>query len=361
MKHHPNGPSSLYRRQRCAASMLAERGLPDEASADADEGTMLHGYVVKLYGDLFTHGAIVDSEYAGLEDEQMDAVLTCTNFLTSFDGRGEPWMLEQPLELYDSDFTTVVTFGTPDAVKIIADEDLAILADWKFGRNPVSSPAMNLQFATYAAMIMQKYGVSRVEAHLIQPRVFDRPEPFAFTQGAGIVSTVKKVIARCNDLELMRVAGDHCKYCKARHDCTEYHQFSTAVVTLEKLAVTAENVADISSFITQLRKQCDRATDILKEVVRESGGRLGNVKLIERKGNRVADSKELYASVQEVLTADEYMALVEPRIAKVEDLYATRLKERGIAETKKQAKTMFNEFGCVGRKASSEALQVVKA
>lgn len=350
--HHENGPSSLYRRQACPASMLAERGLSEESNPDSEEGTMLHNRVVLAY--TFDPDSLI-----GLNEEQISSVCKCIDFLRSYDDQGEPWQLEQQLQLYDDDFTAI-TFGTPDAFKIIPERSLAILADWKFGRNPVSSPAMNLQFAAYAAMIMQKYGVERVECHLVQPRFFEQPEPFAFTNFEGIVQTVKRIITRCNDLDAERVAGEHCKYCKAKSTCYAFGSFSTAVATLNVSAITADNAADLAGFITQLRKQCDRATDMLKEAVKEAGGQLGNLRLVPRAGNRCADSKELYGCVRDMISADEYMALVEPRIAQVEELYSMRLKQSGLVKTKKEGAEQFNKLAAISRKESTEILQTVK-
>lgn len=351
--HHENGPSSLYRRQACPASMLAERGLTEESNPDAEEGTMLHNRVVLAY--TFDPDSLI-----GLNEEQVSAVCKCTDLLFYYDDQGEPWQLEQQLQLYDDDFT-VITFGTPDAFKIIPERSLAILADWKFGRNPVSSPAMNLQFAAYAAMTMQKYGVERVECHLVQPRLFEKAEPFTFTKFDGIVKTIKRIIARCNELDAERRAGEHCKYCKAKSGCPAFGSFSTAVATLNSSAITADNAADLAGFITQLRKQCDRATDMLKNAVKEAGGQLGNLRLVPRAGNRCADSKELYGCVRDNISADEYMALVDPRIAQVEDLYATRLKESGLVKTKKDGVEMFNALPAISRKESCEILQVVRS
>ena len=359
--HHENGPSALYRRGECSASMLAERGLPDAGGADAEEGQHLHNMVVLAHRQIIEFGSVKAELFKDLTDEQTDATLVCVNLLTSFDGQGDPWALEEPLNLCDPKTFEVVTFGTPDAVKVIPEKDLAILADWKFGRNPVSSPAMNLQFAAYAAMVMQTTGVSRVECYLIQPRVWEKPEPFAFTKVEGIIGTIKAIIARCHELELKRHAGDHCKYCKAKSECSAFNQFSTSVVTLDPLAVTAENAADISSFITQIRKQCDRASGILKDTVRECGGRLGNLQMHETRGDRFADARELYGCVQDIVSPDEFMGLVEPKVGKVEDLFATKMKEIGAAKTKKEAKATFNEFPAIKRKRSSESLKIVRS
>ena len=351
--HHECGPSALYRRQACPASMLAERGLPEESGPDAEEGTMLHEKVVEVY----ERG---ESAMEGLTDEQAEAVGRAVGFLRAFDGRGEPWVFEERLTLFDESFHRV-NFGRLDAVKVIQEEGLAILVDFKFGRNPVSSPAMNLQFANYAAMVAQEYGVSRVECHLVQPRVFEKAEPFTFTKFDGIVKTIKRIIARCNELDAERLAGEHCKYCKAKCGCPAFGRFSTEVATLNSSAITAENAADLAGFITQLRKQCDRATDMLKEAVKEAGGQLGNLRLVVRSGNRCADSKELYGCVRDVISADDYMALVEPKIGPVEDLYATRLKERGVVKTKKDGVEMFNSLPAISRKESCEILQVVRS
>lgn len=352
--HHECGPSALYRRQACPASMLAERGLPEESGPDAEEGTILHEKVVEVY----ERG---ESAMEGLTDEQAEAVSRSVSFLRSFDGRGgEPWIFEERLVMFDECFQRV-NFGRLDAVKVIQEEGMGILVDFKFGRNPVSSPAMNLQFANYAAMIAQEYGVSRVECHLVQPRLFEKAEPFTFTKFDGIVKTIKRIIARCNELDAERRAGEHCKYCKAKSGCPAFGSFSTAVATLNSSAITADNAADLAGFITQLRKQCDRATDMLKEAVKEAGGQLGNLRLVHRAGNRCADSKELFGCVRDNISADEYMALVDPRIAQVEDLYATRLKESGLVKTKKEGAEKFNQLPAISRKESCEILQVVRS
>ncbi len=336
--HHENGPSSLYRRQNCPASMLAERGIIEEESEDAAEGTMLHQCVVDAYSD---------ATLPDLNDEQLDAVGKCVKFLKEYDGIGEPWMLESGLKLFDKQWE-VITFGTADAVKIVPDDDLAILADWKFGRNPVSSPAMNMQFAAYAAMIMQEFGVSRVECHLVQPRLFSEPEPFAYTNLNGIVKTITGVISGCLSPGAKRIPGDHCNYCKAKNSCSAFNEYSTSVVSLQECAICADNAADIASTISQVRKQCDRATEMLKTAVCDAGGRLGNLVLNERRGGREASSKGLYADVMDVISADEFMALTKPSIAGIEGLYASRMKES--AGTKKRAKALFNELPSISRK-----------
>lgn len=54
------------------------------------------------------------------------------------------------------------------------------------------------------------------------------------------------------------------------------------------------------------------------------------------------------------------MALVEPRIAQVEELYSMRLKQSGLVKTKKEGAEQFNKLAAISRKESTEILQIVK-
>jgi len=351
-EHHEAGPSSLFRRDRCAGSLLAERGLKERSGPDSLEGTELHFAVVEQYQ---AHVELTITT----NDEQQDQVDKCLVFLNEYDNRGEEWHLEEPLELFNDDLE-LVSYGTPDAFKIFPEIDLAILGDWKFGRNAVSSPAMNLQFAAYAAMIMQKYGVSRVEAHLIQPRVWETAESYEYTQLRPITQKIESIIGACMSIDATRVAGDQCKYCLANDTCDTCAAFRRAVLTLSPLGITSDNACDIASQITQTRKACDMAADILKQMVRDEGGMLGGLELIDKRGDRVASVRGLFGEMKSVMNSDEYMELCSPSIAKVEKLFADRAKDLGLVKTKKAAKAAFNALPCITRKTSSQQLKIHK-
>lgn len=350
MNHHECGDSSLERRAKCPASMMMERGLPDIPSKYAEEGEHLHKCVVDIYNGTDGH------EELSIEERQ--AVDVCVCFLREYDVVGCDWYFERTLYLYDED-GSVINYGTPDAYKIIGEEGRAIIADWKFGYKEVSAPLMNWQLAGYAAKIMKVHEITRAECHLIQPRVSTKPQPYIFTNFEAIVSNIKRVIAACHELDAKLVAGSHCNYCKAKENrCHAYLEMASKIQALQLDEIDETNIEQLLAFVTEHRKQADRANELIKQAVRDCNGRLGKVSLEMQKGNRKAKARELYSVVKDCLTADEYMALCSTTLGEVEGLYAKRLVERGEVDTLAQAKKRLNDSGVFERGESKEVLKV---
>lgn len=204
--HHPHGPSAIG--NPCnAAWKLSQHAPPVPASADADEGTLLHSLIANPE----------PAKLAELDAEQAMAVGQCLTQSEAW-AKDSPGCLrpyhEQMLSLYD-DAGDLVNFGTLDFLAISPDNRRAILADWKFGRN--ASPLVADQLACYAAMAFQAHpDLLAIDAHAWYPRAPRHSQCWQYSRDdlPRLIEAIKARIAVRESRERWEPAlGDWCKYC----------------------------------------------------------------------------------------------------------------------------------------------------
>lgn len=331
-KHHPNGPSSLERRERCPGSLLAEQGLPEETSPEAEEGTFLHECVALNRLD-------------GLTTEQSSAVQSCIDFRESIKTSSEVVEAHSEFKLraIGSDFEELYT-GTADEV-VVTETGISII-DWKFGRVKVEEASSNIQLAGYALPSMQMFGKDSCTVYVYQPRI-NASSSYTFTNAMAILKYIEAVIAKCKHPNAPRIPGiRQCKHCKARHTCPELIREGNALVAVQKsiYEITDPNVlCDLyrkSKIVSSALKSVDKR---VRDFMLENNGECGELIFKIKKGNReVTSIPEAFLLMKEYgISQEEFLGCCSTSVSNLLELFSKKQKANGSSSTQKELESQF--------------------
>lgn len=337
--HHKYSPSRLQQLKECPGSARMQEGLPDVKTPEADEGTMLHEHVARRNLD-------------GLNAEQESLVRECLAFLDRMiaeGGEGVQVFYEVRLEIKKG--AKVLTWGTADVVLIYPNGKAKVI-DWKFGRTPVTEAARNLQLASYALGVMQKYGVKEVEVFVFQPRIH-AVTSYNFTKPDAIAHNIGLVIYAAEEKRLVLNAGDACRYCLAKSICPA---FRAEFASLD--AAPSRDLSDPATLLDYWEKSkvVERFIKEIKEAVEayvEEHGDLGGWKIKEKPGNReITDVPGLAERLSDLLTPREFATACKVSVTSIIDQIVQKVVAHAQAEgikltktdAKKNAEAMLSEF-----------------
>lgn len=294
------------------------------------------------------HKAVATGCLDGLNDEQATVVQKCLDFLKSIVHPTDQVFYEYKLTVdYDD---KILTEGVADCVIFNPEEKKAYVIDWKFGYNPVKKVAENIQVASYAAGVMQRFGVSSCKVFVFQPRIQSKSS-YTFTNSVAIIANIKSIIkwAQCRDL-VLRPSESACRYCRARINCPAFR------LNFQRMSACKPDydLSDIPTLVS-LYEASKEAKSFISEVeaavkqVIEAKGRCGNYVFQTTEGAReVKDLNALYAVVKDYLTPQEFNAVCKITLGKFETALAEKLIAeaaiRGDKLTKTEAKSRCYEM-----------------
>ena len=223
--------SGAHRWLACTRSARIEAELPDNAGAAAAEGTLAHEVAEQRLKNFLTKEPItikldeIDAEMQEAVDLYVDTCMEKIN---------EAWRESPDAEVHVEerlDFSEWVPegFGTGDMV-IMSDEYIEVI-DLKYGKGVPVSAVGNPQMRLYALGLYAKYGAlygaDKVRMTIVQPRL---------DSISSDELTVKELLAWGNDVVGPKaqlawkgkgnfVAGDHCRFCKARATCRKLAEY----------------------------------------------------------------------------------------------------------------------------------------
>lgn len=223
--HAELSPSSAVRWMACPGSVALNRGMTDEGSVFADEGTDAHELAavcldagtdaVTYAGIAMEKGNVVDADMAHYVQNYVDYVRELA--------KGGELMVEQRMSITELTGETNA-FGTADAVVIVGDT-LHII-DLKYGKGDRVEAEGNPQLQIYALAALNTFGVlfevNTVVMHIHQPRLFaasnwsqtvDELTLFGDKVWNAALDTRK-------DNAPLAPSSKGCKWCKAKADCT---------------------------------------------------------------------------------------------------------------------------------------------
>ena len=302
---------------RCGGSIAAERGLPDNGSKYAAEGTAAHELASKclefdadaktLIGDTITVGEFeftITPDMAGHVNDYCKLVREYAE--------GGQLLVEQRV-----DFSDVIgvpgSTGTSDAI-IIHPGRLTVM-DLKYGMGERVDATENEQLQMYALGAVHDYGMlddfSEIVMVIHQPRLNHVSEwsiPIAKLQEFGESARLAAIVA-LDHANPPRVPGDkQCRWCKAKATCPELRSEVDDTVggiatpaDFADLAVAAED--DVSRAMSRVELVEHWCKAIRAEVERRlfAGEPVAGFKLVEgRRGNRAwsdeAEVEKLFKS-----------------------------------------------------------------
>ncbi|MGE4300864.1 MAG: DUF2800 domain-containing protein [Victivallaceae bacterium] len=335
MAHHDFSPSSLEQYRLCRASYFMQQGLPKDDSEAAIEGTLLHN-------------AVATKSVDGLTTEQQVSVIKCLNFAKSLIPPGPHEIYtEIPLEVAIGG--KVITYGTADYL-IRTSENRLILIDWKFGYAPVNNASKNIQLASYAVGVMQKFGATECECWIYQPRI-NHNTHHVFRNASSIIDHIWLIIREATDDTFLRFSpGDEaCRYCRARLACPAFRRKYMKVSGVrdgfdlsnpDKVSKMYEDTRLIKSFVSDVE-------NALRRII-ESTGSCGKYCFQTCDGSRqIKDLNALYSAIKDIVTPGEFNSICSVTLGKLESLYAEKLviaaKAKGEKLSKAEAVKMLYE------------------
>lgn len=231
-KHAVLGPSGAERWMGCAGSVLLTKGLPDQESASAIEGTDYHlvasvalteGHDAAAYiGRPMPSGALVTEENAEYLQEYLDLVRALAV--------GGTLLVEEEVPL--AHITGEIGgFGTSDAIVIRLKERELIVIDLKFGRGVEVKAEHNPQCKLYALGVIEKHQleeeIDTVRLVISQPRaggtsewVTSMAELLAF-KNRNVKEAVDRILTVTpeNVEQYLNPTEKGCQFCKAKATC----------------------------------------------------------------------------------------------------------------------------------------------
>lgn len=210
-EHADLPPSSSDKWIECHAWFRYTRGIKDEGSAAADEGTAAHLVLAKVLGG--------ETKISSIDNEELaDAIGVCMDWIS--DQVGE---IFSEVEVdFGAKFGFVDLFGTSDLV--ILGDDLLTISDFKYGRGLVEVPG-NTQLMTYLSGAVAKFGRRpRYRIGIMQPRAY-HPDGFvreAYVSQEDLDAFEERMAAAilANYNRGPAKVGDHCRnFCSALGSC----------------------------------------------------------------------------------------------------------------------------------------------
>jgi hypothetical protein len=239
--HAKLSPSGASIWMNCPGAIAAQEGLPDETSEFAAEGSRAHeisdlcltfglspydfiGSVAEVEGFTF-EWTEEDADYLVLGIDDIRAV-------------GGQFFGERQVDL--SKWLGPDQFGTLDRAILLPD--LIIIDDLKFGRGVPVSPVENKQLRLYALGFIEQEVLPilgklpydfPVLIRIDQPRCSGGGGEWRTTYGELLAfgEEARAAAERTRDPYALRIAGDHCLWCKARKPgCMAFETFAADLI-----------------------------------------------------------------------------------------------------------------------------------
>ena len=311
--HAKYSPSHAAIWGTCTASVGLESGIPDEGSSYAEEGTLAHAIAeVKLkkrFGLISDYkyktalaalkaDPLYQSEMEGFTDTYVDEI---TRICMAFPEK--PYIVVE--KRLDMGHIVPDCFGTADCV--VQYGTMLHIFDFKYGKGVPVSAENNPQLRLYALGAVREYSVfseiKTVFMTIIQPRLDNvqsasMPVNDLTAWGEALGSRVRGALVTGGEF----VAGDHCRFCKARAVCRER---AKSLLTLEEPKARADKGETLSDDeigdILMRAQTLDNWVGALEEYVRDKllhGGEVKGWKLVEGRSVRtIADTEKAFAEL----------------------------------------------------------------
>lgn len=359
--HAKLSPSSAFRWFACPGSPEAEAAYPNVSGAHADEGTAAHtlaehclengcdaadflgGHVDVKTGKVHRNAGEGKRVFT-IDEEMADGVQTYVDLVRSLIEPGDEYEFEAKLDLTH---IPGLEFGTGDFVRYRPSTRSLAVADLKYGKGVVVDVRNNKQLLTYAAGTAKRFhnrGLERVELYIAQPRA---PQPGDSPPGVRKheIDAVELVEFRFELTEKAaatmapdapRIAGDHCRWCRAAADCATLKAYSLKVAEMEfgdeppsVSEVSAETVANVLRQAHVVEDWVKRVKERAHAMALESG--LPGFKFVRSTSHRKWRDEDVAANFLErvvELPLDQIMADPKMRTpAQIEKLLGKRKKE----------------------------------
>lgn len=304
-KHSKLSASASHRWLTCTPSAKLEQQFPNEESAYATEGTFAH-----TLAELRLSRVIVNATKPSAYEKKLTKLKKDPLYTKSLEEYVEQYVsqvAERYLALVNNCGDTLALleekldysqwapggYGTGDVV-LIADNVLEVI-DLKYGKGVPVSAENNPQTRLYGLGAISAYGMlydfSIVRMTIIQPRLDSiSTEEMAVDELLEWAETyVKPKATQANKGEGEYTAGDHCRFCRARHTCRARAEKNLAMAKYdfqEPELLTDEEIGEILFKAEALQKWAKDISEYAFDQANNHGVRYAGWKLVEGRSNR---------------------------------------------------------------------------
>lgn len=290
MKHSEFSPSSRSKWWVCTSSWYHEKNYENHSSKHSLDGAATHTLLEKCIREGVDASTLIDSEIevdgsrfvVDIERaEKVDYALAYINSKKGADTVITPEREVNPEYILSKLGVVSQAFGTVDV--LIERPNEVEIVDLKDGFIPIYS-FENPQLEQYAICIYSEYEamgkpLEKVTLTIIQPRRC-KVDSWSFDRKSLVkrANLFAKKIRGYAEEPIKAFAGDHCKWCRHKANCTEYAKYSL-FAPFEKLGymIEADCLSTVPDELIQifLEKQTLFA-DFLKKLEEESKRRMLN-------------------------------------------------------------------------------------
>jgi hypothetical protein len=295
--HSDIGASSLYRWAACPASVRLSKGIVQQSSSFAEEGTLAHEYASDILLSKGKAGQLFPAEFPDMRDAVYEYVVLIREEWEADRDEGDVLLVEHRFHLKK---IHPDAFGTADCVMYKHKARTLKVFDYKHGKGHVVSVRNNAQLKYYALgaiLSLPQLKPTAIESIIVQPRAYheegsvrrETNTPMDILNfSAELVEHIKATL----DPNAPIIAGDHCHFCPAKPHCPLLHEkmidmakqdFNTTDAQIsgydvEKLSRTLDMLTAVEAYISGVREFA------YKEA--ERGIHIPNYKLVAKRAQR---------------------------------------------------------------------------
>lgn len=307
MAHAILSASGASKWMACTPSARLEEQFPDSTSEYAKEGTLAHELCeLKVRKNLIEpmHTRTYNSKLKKLKEHELwqdemdkhtDTYLEYIQGLVHSYNCTPAVMVEKKV-----DFSSYVPdgFGTADCI-IIAEGTLHVI-DFKYGKGVAVSAENNPQMKLYGLGAYLEYSflyaISKVKMTIVQPRLDDISECEIST--TELMEWAEEVVKPLADMaykgEGTYIAGNHCKFCRAKATCRERARMNLEVAKFDFKKPPLLSDEEVGEALKQAQDLAKWAEDLKDYALAESlkGKLIPGWKAVEGRGSRVFTDNE---------------------------------------------------------------------
>jgi hypothetical protein len=314
----------------CTPSARFEEQFPNEETIFAKEGTLAHAIselIIKMRLGIIDEFAY-DLELEQLQSEELyspEMLTYCEQYADYCLQGSEPDHVHAVETKLDITAYIPEGFGTGDYMRVIPRQKKIIFRDLKYGKGVPVSAVNNTQLKVYALGALAWWGwvydIEVISVGIYQPRLNNNSE-WEITVPDLLRWAVEELAPKAKTAfagEGQYVAGNHCKFCRARVRCQTLADYNLDLFKHElkkhdqlsddELVSIIKKASILSSWVDDLKEY------MLAEAVK--GKKWAGMKLVEGKSNRVfvsesqTEKKLLDAGYNEIYTPKQLLGITK--------------------------------------------------
>jgi hypothetical protein len=315
-EHAKCSASGSHRWMKCTKSIQLESNLPESRSSYAEEGSYGHAvaeWKLRKYLKLKAGKKPVHREYDSKELE--DAVDTYVNLaiekISEARARSKDALIVVEIRV---DFSRWVTegFGTCDLLTV-SDGALEII-DLKMGKGVLVEAQNNPQLMIYALgaleMFQELYGVEVIRMHISQPRLNEGLSSWELSTEELLKWAEEELKPKAElayNGEGSFVAGEHCRFCRAKAVCRERAQVNLDLAKYDfedPEVLSDDEVSEILSKAEQLQSWAKDIWEYAQTEAVSGRKKWAGFKVVEGRSNRKYTDEDKV--VEAILNTGDY-------------------------------------------------------